>query len=178
MWGACVCMFCPSADLASYCSVLDRPEFQSAFGSCVLTYAPFSLRVVDVLRDQFAHVSCCALHEMTSERDLVGKVNEFFETATDGAIFVVQADPASASLRRIQHARYILENARACFVSSSSSSSTSAASAGLPPLAANAARSVSGSPPVVADDGEEDSKGVLFLFHFFEYFVIQVSDFH
>jgi hypothetical protein len=153
----CVCVLCTTADLASYCTVLDRPEFQNAFGSCVLTYAPFSLRVVDVLRDQFAQVSCCALHEMTSERDLVGKVNEFFETATDGAIFVVQADPASASLRRIQHARYILENARACFVSGSSS--TSAAAAGLPPMAANAVRLPSGGPPVVANDDEEDSKG-------------------
>jgi hypothetical protein len=46
----------------------------------------------------------------------VAKVNAFFETASDGSLFVVQADLMSATMRRIQHARYILENARARFI--------------------------------------------------------------
>lgn len=37
------------------------------------------------------------------------QVQEFFDSATPGSLFLLQCDPLAASLRRIEHARYILE---------------------------------------------------------------------
>ena len=55
---------------------------------------------------------------------------------------MVQCDPVATSLRRIQHARYIVENARAKFVAKQSASSLSTASSS--PLTSSASGRASG----------------------------------
>jgi MoxR-like ATPase len=82
---------------------------------------------------QLRSISHVALHELTSERDLVSRVQAFFEEGIagdrsstkedeDGAgsgnergdrLLVVQCDPLATSLRRIEHAKFICETARA-----------------------------------------------------------------
>ncbi len=51
------------------------------------------------------------MHEFTSVRDLEASIARFLERATAGSYLVIQADTASVSVRRIQHARYLLEKA-------------------------------------------------------------------
>lgn len=74
-------------------------------------------------------VQCIVLHELSSERDLISAVKEFFENvsppslrshvanrpaqAKDGSMLLLQCDPLAASLRRIEHAKYVCENTRA-----------------------------------------------------------------
>jgi hypothetical protein len=116
-----------------------RHLVQSASGAgrtdtMLLTHAPYAIGVQAMLEAATsAKVALCALHELSSERDLKKEVDSLFEAATKGkaedssknapALFVLQCDPSTTSLRRIQHARYILDNARAqhCSVSGNDS---------------------------------------------------------
>lgn len=116
-----------------------RHLVQSASGAgrtdtMLLTHAPYAIGVQAMLEAATsAKVALCALHELSSERDLKKEVDLFFEAASKGkgantsatatakapALFVLQCDPSTTSLRRIQHARYILDNARAQHCSAS-----------------------------------------------------------
>jgi hypothetical protein len=80
----------------------------------LLTFSPFSMRAGDVIRTetQWKDVHVIALHDLSSERDLVGRLNDFFETCKDGSVFLLQCDPLAASLRRIEQAKYLCNNAR------------------------------------------------------------------
>jgi hypothetical protein len=81
---------------------------------------------------QLRSISHVALHELTSERDLVSRVQAFFNegdgsgtkddddtSSSNGGpergdrLLVVQCDPLATSLRRIEHAKFICETARA-----------------------------------------------------------------
>ena len=61
-------------------------------------------------------VSLCVLHDLSSERDLEQHVKGFFEAAQPGALLLVQCDPRAASLRRIEHAKYVCEAGLAEFM--------------------------------------------------------------
>ena len=99
----------------------------------LLTHAPYAIGVQAMLESATgATVALCALHELSSERDLKKEVDSFFEAAAasassaDTKLFVLQCDPSTTSLRRIQHARYILDNARAQHASNGSGSASGA----------------------------------------------------
>src|SRR3546814_3390567 len=87
-----------------------------------MTYSPLSQDAVDVLADgssskQISHI---VLHELDQERDLRTKVNSFFQDANPGSVLLVQCDPLAASRRRIEHAKFIIDNARAKYLKESS----------------------------------------------------------
>jgi RZ type zinc finger domain/AAA domain (dynein-related subfamily) len=80
-----------------------------------MTFSPLTFNVDHLIREQtqWKDVTVSVLHELSSERDLIQQVEEFFDASNDGSVLVVQCDPLAASLRRIVHARYICEQARA-----------------------------------------------------------------
>jgi hypothetical protein len=84
----------------------------------VATHSPLASDVTHELTTEcpWLEVTHVALHELDQERDLRQKVNEFFEEAQDGAMFLLQCDPLGTGTRRVEHAKNILENARAKFV--------------------------------------------------------------
>jgi hypothetical protein len=93
------------------------PEWRDDMGSqvMVMTYAPLD-RVDPIVESLSTHgytVKPTVLHELTSERDLTTQVTSFFEEATDGSLLLIQCDPLAASLRRVEHAKFICENERA-----------------------------------------------------------------
>ena len=47
----------------------------------------------------WSKVSLTVLHDLDSERDLQHAVDQFFETAEQGSVLLVQCDPRAASLR-------------------------------------------------------------------------------
>ena len=61
-------------------------------------------------------VSLCVLHDLSSERDLEQHIEAFFDTAESGSLLLVQCDPRAASLRRVEHAKYMCEKALADFM--------------------------------------------------------------
>jgi hypothetical protein len=110
------------ADLASFCANMlpawaqneRRPAHAAGPTDCtmttLLTFSPFSMRAGDVIRTetQWKDVQVTALHDLSSERDLVGRLNDFFERdPKDGSVFLLQCDPLAASLRRIEQANLI-----------------------------------------------------------------------
>eukprot|EP00468_Gymnochlora_sp_CCMP2014_P001514 CAMPEP_0167741726 /NCGR_PEP_ID=MMETSP0110_2-20121227/1016_1 /TAXON_ID=629695 /ORGANISM="Gymnochlora sp., Strain CCMP2014" /LENGTH=5340 /DNA_ID=CAMNT_0007625809 /DNA_START=69 /DNA_END=16091 /DNA_ORIENTATION=- len=84
----------------------------------VLTFSPMSLHSGEALAEnsKWKKVTTCTLHELSSERDLRTSIGEFFDQCNHGDVFVLQCDPQAASFRRIEHARYIIENARSKFL--------------------------------------------------------------
>lgn len=107
-------------DLAGFCSNV-LPEWGSDSSTSLggaqamlFTFSPFSLRAGDVIRSQtqWKDVTVGVLHEMSAERDLMSRLNDFFESAKEGSVFLLECDPLAASFRRIMHARYLCESAR------------------------------------------------------------------
>jgi hypothetical protein len=64
----------------------------------------------------FTSVSYIAIHELDQERDMRSLINTFFENAEDGSLLLVQCDPLAASLRRIEHVKFICESMRSKFI--------------------------------------------------------------
>ena len=101
---------------------LEDPSWADKLGSQVmaLTYSPLQFRLKEMLLEHAGSgwntVDTVTLHELSAERDLIQRVEAFFEDATDGSLLVLQCDPLAASLRRIEHAKYLVENARAQFL--------------------------------------------------------------
>eukprot|EP01052_Picozoa_sp_SAG31_P002292 SAG31_NODE_80_length_27188_cov_42.623869_7_plen_2406_part_00 len=83
----------------------------------LMTYSPLFLGAASILQAQgtWDQVSLCVLHDLSSERDLQDHVDRFFETAQHGSLLLVQCDPRAASLRRVEHARYICEKSLSNF---------------------------------------------------------------
>ena len=81
----------------------------------IMTYSPFTYAAASTMKEksEWKSVHHVVLHELSSERDLIQKVKEFFDSAADGSVLLVQCDPLAASLRRIEHAKYVTENVRA-----------------------------------------------------------------
>ncbi|KNC55646.1 uncharacterized protein AMSG_01915 [Thecamonas trahens ATCC 50062] len=112
------------SDLVTFVSAL--PD-ASVTRSLVMTYAPISSTPVTLLGDAGWDVHHILLHELSSERDLLSEVRTFFETTCEEAsssarlpsaaamsrVLLLQCDPLASSLRRIEHAKYICENALA-----------------------------------------------------------------
>ncbi len=130
------------SDLASFLK-FGVKEWKDELGlqSMVLTFSPFSHGVREVLSRQFPsngkekNLHVTALHELSSERDLKQKIETYFsecdaqidmqgveaeekvpDNSVNDMLFVLQCDPLATSLRRIDHARYILENSRAKYI--------------------------------------------------------------
>ena len=84
----------------------------------LMTYSPLFLGAADVLSSQqtWSFVSLCVLHDLSSERDLEQHIQSFFDTAESGSLLLVQCDPRAASLRRVEHAKYMCEKALADFM--------------------------------------------------------------
>ena len=108
------------SDLPNFLNTTLSDWNQDGVGAQVVltTYSPLTFTVKEVVESQtqWDDVSVTVLHELSSERDLVKRVDDFFDSAKDGSVLVVQCDPLAASYRRINHARYICENSRAKFV--------------------------------------------------------------
>ena len=87
----------------------------------LMTYSPLFLGAADALSQQstWSDISLCVLHDLSSERDLEQHIATFFETAKSGSLLLVQCDPRAASLRRVEHAKYMCEKALADFMASS-----------------------------------------------------------
>ena len=87
----------------------------------LMTYSPLFLGAADVLSAQqtWNNVSLCVLHDLSSERDLEQHIETFFDTAESGSLLLVQCDPRAASLRRVEHAKYMCEKALADFMNGS-----------------------------------------------------------
>jgi MoxR-like ATPase len=84
----------------------------------LMTYSPLFLGAADALssQKQFDHVSLCVLHDLSSERDLEQHIAGFFDGVKPGSLLLVQCDPRAASLRRVEHAKYMCEKALADFM--------------------------------------------------------------
>jgi hypothetical protein len=84
----------------------------------VTTHAPLTSDVAQVLSSEssWKDVSHIVLHELDQERELRNKVGDFFKAAADGSVLLVQCDPLATSIRRIEHAKFILEQALARYV--------------------------------------------------------------
>jgi energy-coupling factor transporter ATP-binding protein EcfA2 len=95
-------------------------DFSDSFGSMInaFTFEPISIFTSKIIEQhtKYKAITIVSLHELSSERDLISKINDFLDSAVEGSIFILQADPLAASNRRIQHSKYILENARAKFI--------------------------------------------------------------
>jgi hypothetical protein len=74
-----------------------------------------------------SHVCVLLLHHLSSERELQQQVCAFFASASPGSVLLLQCDPLAASSRRIEHAKYIVENARARAAAEAATASASAA---------------------------------------------------
>jgi len=89
-------------------------------GACtmVATHSPLASDVTHELTAEcpWLQVTHVVLHELDQERDLRQQVDDFFKGAQDGAVLVVQCDPLGTGTRRLEHAKNILEKARAKFV--------------------------------------------------------------
>jgi hypothetical protein len=79
----------------------------------VMTYAPLFMGAAPALASigTWQKIDALVLHELSSERDLQTHVARYFDTAVAGSLLLIQCDPRAASLRRIEHARYICEKA-------------------------------------------------------------------
>eukprot|EP01048_Picozoa_sp_COSAG05_P017147 COSAG05_NODE_2300_length_3258_cov_2.192149_1_plen_1074_part_01 len=84
----------------------------------LMTFSPLFLGAADALAAQstWQKVSLCVLHDLSSERDLEQHISAFFETCAPGSLLLVQCDPRAASLRRVEHAKYMCEKALADFM--------------------------------------------------------------
>jgi hypothetical protein len=103
------------------------PKWRDKLGAqaWVMTYAPLTPEVPKMLAKTEIinnRVTSLCLHELSSERDLTRQVQDFFQKAEDGSLLLVQCDPLAASLRRVQHARFICEQERAHYYSKFASS--------------------------------------------------------
>jgi hypothetical protein len=82
--------------------------------SQVLTYSPLTGRAGSILSESAGcdgGVTTIVLHDLTSERDMTNAVEGFFASAATNSLLLVQCDPLAASLRRIEHAKFICEKA-------------------------------------------------------------------
>ncbi|GAB5355945.1 hypothetical protein AAMO2058_000248500, partial [Amorphochlora amoebiformis] len=86
----------------------------------LLTYNPFGEAAGNVLKEKtkWKDVLTLNLHEMSSARDLKSVVEGFFQGCSEGSVFLLQCDPQASSLRRIEHAKYIIERERMRFAAS------------------------------------------------------------
>lgn len=100
-------------------TTLDAATEEHGTQVVVMTYSPLSQDVVNVLAggsSSSKHISHIVLHELDQERDLRTKVTSFFQDAHPNSVLLVQCDPLAASRRRIEHAKFIIDNARAKYV--------------------------------------------------------------
>eukprot|EP00466_Bigelowiella_natans_P005499 jgi/Bigna1/142947/aug1.74_g17655 len=86
----------------------------------LLTFTPFGESAADLVaaKTKWTSITTINLHELSSERDLRSAVSSFFGECKDGDVFLLQCDPQAASLRRIEHSKYILERERDRFATS------------------------------------------------------------
>lgn len=114
------------ATLASFVTdfVLQRQEPPSkdhlASQTMVVTYAPVYQHTATLVTEQCRGVAASqiALHQLSSEQDLSGHIEHFYEdesgseTMTEGTdlqLLIVQCDPTTSSPQRVEHAKYIIE---------------------------------------------------------------------
>lgn len=97
----------------------------------VATHSPLAPDAARELASEcpWLHVTHVVLHELDQERGLRQQVADFFRGATDGAVLLLQCDPLGTGTRRIEHAKNILENARAKFVAQCAEAGVAAAEA-------------------------------------------------
>eukprot|EP00339_Tiarina_fusa_P025989 CAMPEP_0117019990 /NCGR_PEP_ID=MMETSP0472-20121206/15254_1 /TAXON_ID=693140 ORGANISM="Tiarina fusus, Strain LIS" /NCGR_SAMPLE_ID=MMETSP0472 /ASSEMBLY_ACC=CAM_ASM_000603 /LENGTH=585 /DNA_ID=CAMNT_0004725079 /DNA_START=210 /DNA_END=1964 /DNA_ORIENTATION=+ len=102
----------------------------------VMTYSPLaSTEIENIVKETKVeipiHCESLKLHEFTSARELTARIQNFYESTFDDsatfscAMLIVQCDPAAASLKRISHAKYIMEKARINYTQSEEMSDNS-----------------------------------------------------
>ena len=84
----------------------------------LFTNSPMGLDTGRLMKQKtsFKDVRTINLHELSSERDMKQAISEFFRDCKEGSVFLLQCDPQAASLRRIEHSKYIIEKARTQFI--------------------------------------------------------------
>jgi len=106
-------------DLPSFAKTTLETLRDEGLGSkvIVMTFSPLNSTCAKVISEHtsYKNITTVVLHELSSERDLWSKINEFFETCKPGSVFLLQCDPLAASARRIEHSKYILEKARGTY---------------------------------------------------------------
>jgi hypothetical protein len=117
------------SDLPSYVKTLTSADEQwcDPFGAqvMVMTYSPVRGKIGnEVQKAVNVTTSEVSLHELSSSQDIEKVVNEFYGTlrgkSADAApsgkkLLVIHADVAAASLRMIEHCRFVCEKARSEF---------------------------------------------------------------
>ena len=97
----------------------DINEWRDELGCQVvaMTYAPWGAQeakaAVEAVSPLTGSITSIVLHELDQERELRQIVVDYFKSAQSGSVLLVQCDPVAASKRRIEHAKFIIELARA-----------------------------------------------------------------
>ena len=92
------------------------PHWQDSLGAqlILLTYSALTQDVACIVESQGGfHVTHVVLHELDQERELRSVVTNFFQTAEQGSLLLVQCDPIATSRRRIEHTKFLIELYRA-----------------------------------------------------------------
>eukprot|EP00930_Biecheleria_cincta_P035478 TRINITY_DN24399_c0_g1_i1.p1 TRINITY_DN24399_c0_g1~~TRINITY_DN24399_c0_g1_i1.p1 ORF type:complete len:4764 (+),score=1067.82 TRINITY_DN24399_c0_g1_i1:48-14339(+) len=100
---------------------------QSGAQTMIMTYSPIRGKVGAELNKVEGAQSTgeLSLHELTSSTDIEKAVQNFYAAAPTGKsrFFIIHADPAAASVRMIEHCRFVCEKERSKFIKASSQSS-------------------------------------------------------
>jgi hypothetical protein len=107
------------SDLPSYVQHLmtENASWCDVHGSqvMIMTYSPIRGKIASELKMDVAPVEL-ALHELSSSTDIEKAVYDFYKDPQRGArCLLIHADPLAASVRMIEHCRFVCEKARSEF---------------------------------------------------------------